>query len=211
MQFANYDAYRVAFMTLLDGEQRGQPTFELSTADLMLALGETRVHGGDQTTPGLRASTMVTPLSALVTSNVATLPATLLQLKEVFFDARQPLEIMELDRLRRLIAVAVPAGGRTAYAAQDGDTLVFWPQASGTVQGSYYARPADLKTGGLHTTFQRYPELYLYASLYEGALFLGLYDRAAVFERRYREFASGANHSEMMRVYGGSPLRQRSR
>jgi hypothetical protein len=213
MQFTNYDAFRVALQTLIEGDDSTGGTFNTSTLDLMVGLGEGRVYHGDNQTGALRASAMVEALSATVTANAAPLPADLLELKEVYFSGKAPLDVVPLDRLRALEADG-QSGGDARYCAQDGDTLRFWPTATGTVHGSYYAKPDSIVTvtpWADATTFARYPELFLYACLYESALYLGMDSKAPIWEGRYRALADGANHSERMRVYGGSPLRVRTR
>lgn len=211
MQFPDYTAFRVAVQHLFEGDDTTSNTFSTDTLDLLIGLGEERVYHGDANTAGLRASTMVKPLSQAVTSNAATLPADLLALKEVYFSGKKPLDILPLDRVRAYEAMG--GGGDTLYAAQDGDTLRFWPPASGAALGSYYAKPEALKTvtWGNATTFARYPQLFLYAALFEGAVFLGMVDKMGMWEAKYRQLADGANHSERLRVYGGGPLRVRAR
>jgi hypothetical protein len=212
MQFADYNAFRVAVQHLFEGDDTASNTFSVNTLDLLIGLGEERVFHGDGLTPGLRASTMVKPLSVAVTDNAATLPADLLELKEVYFSGESPLDVIPLDRLRMKEASG-GSGGDPRYCAQDGDTLRFWPAASGTVLGSYYAKPDALETAtwGDATTFARYPQLFLYSALYEGAVFLGMTDKMPMWEAKYRQLADGANHAERMRVYGGGPLRMRVR
>lgn len=212
MNFADYNAFRVKLQWLIEGDELTD-TFSVDVLDTIVGLGEERIFHGDAMTPGLRASTMQTALSAAVTSNAATLPADLLELKEVYFSGKPPLDIIPLDRLRALEADGAQTGADTRYCAQDGDTLRFWPTASGTVLGSYYAKPESLETvtWADATTLARYPALYLYTCLYEGTLFLGMPEKALAYEARYRALADGAAHSERMRVYGGSPLRIRAR
>lgn len=209
MNFADYNAFRVKLQWLIEGDELTD-TFSVDVLDTIIGLGEERIFHGDAQTAGLRASTMQSPLSLTVTANAATLPADLLELKEVYFSGDRPLEIVPLDRLRAFEAAG--AGGTTAYCAQDGDTLRFWPEASGTLLGSYYAKPESLETvtWADATTLARYPALYLYTCLYEGTLFLGMPEKALAYEARYRALADGANHSERMRVYGGGKLRTRT-
>lgn len=212
MVFEDYIAFRTDVQRLIEGDDV-TGTFSVNTLDLLIGLGEARVIHGDAKTPGLRASTMLKDLSVAVASNAAALPADLLELKEVWFAGERPLEIVPLDKLRALEADGSTTSGTVRYAAQDGDTLRFWPAASGTVLGRYYAAPESLETvtWANATTFARYPQLYIFATLIESAPFLGMDDRMAVWDAKYRSLADGANHSERMRVYGGSPLRIRSR
>jgi hypothetical protein len=211
LNFANYEAFRVAFQKMFEGDDAASNTFSTHTMDTIIGLGEARVYHGDNITPGLRASTMVRSLSQAVTSNAASLPADLLELKEVYFSGERPLEILPLDRLRHMESLG--GSGDARFCAQDGDTLRFYPTASGTALGRYYARPAALEsvTWGDATTFARYPEVFLYAALYEGAVFLGMTDKMGMWEAKYRQLAEGANHSERMRVWSGGPLRVRAR
>lgn len=212
MNFTDYNAFRVKLQWLIEGDELTD-TFSVDVLDAIVGLGEERIFHGDSMTPGLRASTMQTALSATVTANAAALPADLLELKEVYFSGKPPLDIIPLDRLRALEADGALTGADARFCAQDGDTLRFWPTASGTVLGSYYAKPESLETvtWADATTLARYPALYLYACLYEGTLFLGMPEKALAYESRYRSLADGAAHSERMRVYGGSPLRIRAR
>jgi hypothetical protein len=213
VNFTDYNAFRVAVQHLFEGDDSISNTFSTATLDILIGLGEERVYHGDSKTPGLRASPMMSDLSVAVTSNAATLPADLLELKEVYFSGKPPLDVIPLDRLRALEAGDDSTGADTRYCAQDGDTLRFWPPASGMVLGSYYAKPEALKTvtWADAKAFARYPQLFLYAALYEGAVFLGMTDKMPMWELKYRDLANGANHSERMRVFGGGPLKVRSR
>jgi hypothetical protein len=213
MQFSNYNAFRVAVQNLFEGDDDAGNTFNVNTLDLIIGLGEVRVYRGDSATPGLRASTMVKPLALAVTDNAVALPADLLELKEAFFSGQPPLDVIGLDRLRALEAGDDRTGANTRYCAQDGDTLRFWPAADGTLAGSYYARPAALETAvwANATTFARYPELFLYSALYEGAIFLGMQDKVMAWEVKYRQLADGANRDERMRAYAGGLLKMRTR
>lgn len=201
MQFADYEAFRANVGFLIDGDDISAD-FSTQTFDLIIGMAESRVYRD------LRASSMVAPLSVAITNNAAPLPGDLIEIKEVWLDSSRPLELVTLDRLRRL-----SGGGTTTFAAQDGDTLVFWPEASGTLEGRYYARPDDLKTGtwANQTTFARYPELFVYASLVEAGPFLGFSARVQVWEGKYREALQNATRDENLRALGGSPLRVRTR
>ncbi len=203
MAFADYNAFRVGVQWLIEGDEMTD-TFSVNVLDLIIGLAESRVYRD------LRASSMVTALNVAVVANVAALPATLLELKEVYFSGKRPLEIVPLDRLREFEAGGYTGGGNAVYCAQDGDTLRFWPPATGTVLGSYYAKPAALETA-LNATFTRYSELFVFAALVEAMPFLGMEAKVPMWNDRYQLALSDAMQDERMRVYGGSPLRIRSR
>lgn len=216
MIFANYAAFRTALLSLLEGDDIAESTFSTATADLLIGLGESRVYNGDPSVPPLRASCMVASLSVVIASNAAALPADLLELKELYFSGDRPLEIIPLDRLRA--KEADHSGASDAlYAAQDGDTLRFWPVATGTVLGRYYKRPTELKDisdatwAATALEIARYPELFIYACLIESAGFLGFDDRAERWQAQYQAKAWGAQHSEQARTANGPPLRIRAR
>lgn len=201
MQFADYPAFRVALQWMLEGEEL-TGTFSVDSLDLMVGLAEARINRD------LRASSMLADLSVVVASNRAVLPANLLELQEVYFSGERPLEIVPLERLRTLEKYG--GGGASRYAAQDGDALRFFPAATGTAIGRYYAKPDALKTGGLHATFNRYPEVYFFGSLVEAVPFLGFDSKLGMWEAKYQQALANAMQDERMRVYGGSRLRVRS-
>lgn len=204
MQFTNYADFRTAVLKFIDGDNIST-SFSIDSLDLFIGLAEQRVYRD------LRVSTMQKPLSVVVASNVATLPTDLAALKEAYFDARRPLEVVPLDRLRALSYGGSP--GQSAYAAQDGDTLRFWPEATGTLLGSYYARPTAMKdetTWANQTTLARYPEVFVFASLVESMPFLGEESKLPVWEGKYQQALENARSDDRWRVYGGSQLRTRT-
>lgn len=213
MQFASYADYRIAVLQLIEGDDVSTASFSTAVLDLMIGLGESKVYAGDEEVPGLRASTMVSPLSiAYDVSDGYVLPSDLLELKELYFAGKAPLEIVPLDKLRTLVASGT-SPGQVRYVAQDGDALAFWPDTTATVLGSYYARPEAIKTvtWADATTFARYPEVHVWAALMESAPFLGYDNRIPMWQTKFRQALVQANQAERMRVYGGSPLRVRAR
>jgi hypothetical protein len=205
MQFASYQAFRTAVEKLIEGDDIGG-TFSVNTLDLIIGLAEQRVYRD------LRSTAMLADLSVVLASNEAALPADLLELKEVYFDGEPPLEIIPLERLRKLEDADTSTGMATRYCAQDGDTLRFWPTASGTLLGRYYKRPADLEsvTWADADTFARHPDVFIFASLVEAMPFLGMESKAAGWNVRYEMAIEAAHRDEAKRVYGGSALRMRA-
>lgn len=205
MAFASYQAFRVAVEKLIEGDDIGS-TFSTDTLDFIIELAEARVYRD------LRASCMVSDLSAVLTDSAATLPADLIELRQVYFAGKAPIDVVPLDRLRRL-SIEGYGGGEARYCAQDGDTLVFWPEASGTVIGSYYAKPAPLKTVTPFSdalTFHRYPDVFIFAALTEAMPFLGMESKTQLWGARYLQALQDAMQDERVRVYGSGRLRVRT-
>lgn len=200
MNFPTYQSFRVRVQQLIEGDQL-DTTFSPDVLDLIIALGEQRAYSD------LRASTMIAPLSLTTTDNTATLPADLLELHSLYDDPNVPIEVVPADRLQ---SIGPQTAGRSLYACATGDTLTFWPSAPATVTGYYYQRPADLKTA-LSTTFQRYPDVFLFASLVESGSVTGESKRIPEWDAKYRSAVGNANRLERERAYGGSRIRMRAR
>lgn len=199
MNFASYQAFRANVQWLIEGDEL-EGTFSPNVLDLIIALGEQRAYSD------LRASSMIAPLSMATADNQGTLPSDLLELHSLYDDANVPIEVIPADRLA---SIGPQTSGRALYASQTGDTLTFWPSAPATVTGSYYQRPADLKTA-LNSTFNRYPDVFLFASLVESASVIGESGRIPEWDAKYKTAVANANRLEHQRVYGGSRLRMRA-
>lgn len=203
MQFASYAVFREAVRNLIEGDVISN-TFSTATLDLIIGLAENRVYRD------LRASCMVATDTLTVTNNLAPLPADLLELKAVWKDRDEPLEIVSLERVNRLGA----NGGDAYYAALDGDNLRFAYETSGTVDIDYYARPTDMKSETVwadQKALARYPEVFLFASVAESSPFLGEDARVGLWEQKYAQALAQAQSDETWRAYSGSALRIRTR
>lgn len=208
--FANYSDFRTGVLKLIDGDDANSGALNQDTLDLLIALGEARVYNGDGQVDGLRASTMQAPLTGTVASNAVALPADLLALEIVWFDPERPLEAVPEREMRGI--ARWNHGGNVRQYAQSGDTLIFAPTAEdgATLGGRYYQKPAAI-SAGLHSTFNRYPEVYLYGALAEAAVFIGDDQRIPVWEALFQRWMGAAQSLERNRAYDGSRLRVRVR
>lgn len=209
MQFSNYAEFRTAVLKMIDGDDV-DTTFSIQTLDLLIALGESRVYAGSMGRSGLRASTMRAALTGSTTANAVALPSDCLALEIVWFDPEKPLEAVSESDLRG--RSRWNHGGEARQYAQSGSSIIFAPdQADGqAIGGRYYQRPADIK-GGLHATFNRYPEVFLFGALAESAPFLGEDDRIPMWKGLFLEWLDSANSTERNRAYAGSRLTQKVR
>lgn len=200
MNFPTYQAFRTNVQWLIESDQL-EDTFNPNVLDTIIALGEQRAYSD------LRASTMIAPLSITTSDNTGPLPTDLLELHSLYDDPNVPIEIISADRLQ---SIGPQGGGRSLYACQNGDELTFWPSAPATVTGYYYQRPADLKTA-LNATFNRYPDVFLFAALVESQSVTGESNRIQEWDAKYRTAVGNANRLERERAYGGSRIRVRAR
>lgn len=209
MQFANYPEFRLAVLKMIDGDDVST-SFSLETLDLLIGLGETRVYQGVPGQEGLRASSMQTALTGSTASNAVPLPADCLALEIVWFDPAKPLEVVSENELRD--KAQWNHGGDVRQCAQAGDTLIFGPDAADgqAIGGRYYKRLADIKLG-LNSTFNRYPEVFLFGALAESAPFLGEDGRIPMWEAMFVRWLGQANSIERNRAFEGSRLTQKVR
>lgn len=209
MQFTNYADFRAAVLKFIDGDDVGSGSIATDTLDLLIALGESRVYHGDDETPGLRTRDMEAALSVAVTDNAAALPADCLELVRVQFDGESPLDYISEDQALRQIDMG--ASGTVRAYTQQGNNLIFLPEATGTVGGRYFQRPADIKTGGLHATFNRYPEAFLFGALAEAAPFIGEDARLPLWKKLWLGWMHSAHRSERNRATSGGRLTVKAR
>lgn len=205
MAFANYTAFRTAVLKLIDGDNVNSRSIDQDTLDLLIQLGEARVYRE------LRCSAMEAPLSVTVAGGEAAIPDDLIELKIAWFDPVKPLEIVSEQDLRTRMRTW--QGSPVRQVAQAGESLIFLPAATDgqVLEGRYYQRPVDLKTGPLPAAFTRYGEVYLYAALAESAPFVGDDDRIPMWNATYQAWLDSAHAQEARRIYAGSRLRQKAR
>jgi hypothetical protein len=204
MSMTSYAQVRERVRLLIEGDEIGV-TFSTSTLDLLISMGENRVYRN------LKSSTMYTVSSALnATSNVLAIPAAVLQLDKVIIDGKA-VEVTDLWRVQAHIDNN-DTSNDTIYCAQRGDNLIFWPEISDTtnVYLYYYATPTALATT-VNSTYERYPELFLYAAVSESAPFIGEDNRIPIWEGKYNLSLNDANRLERWKAFGGSAIRIRSR
>jgi hypothetical protein len=206
MQFANYNAFRTGVIRLLLGDD-DEESANIDTIDLIIGLGESRVYRD------LRSSAMEVPFTSVtVTSNLAPIPSDMIEASLVYFTGKKPAEyIPEVYALELINSGATL--GYEQYFFQQGENLSFWPTVANatTVQGRYFKRFADLKTGGLNAVFTRYPEIFLFAALAESAPFYGENENLPIWENKTAALIASANKNERWRSASAGGLRIRTR
>lgn len=207
MQFSNYADFRNRVQVMLDGDDISTSDLSVAVLDLIIGAGEQRIYRE------LRSSTQDTALSGTTTNNLMALPADFLELRGAPYVANKvaatyaPWEAVQ--NAIQLQQTSIISSNPVRYTFQS-DSLLFFPtQADGTViTGQYYKRFADLSTG-LNTLFTRHPDVFLYASLTESAMFVGESERGPAWEVKYVSLVQAANEQERRRVTRGSKLQTR--
>ena len=216
MAYATYPEFRAHVQMLVKGDDLSGVTDGITSLDTMISMGEALVHYGNQHAADgrilgpLRASSMEADMTGVVAGNAIEIPADCMDLSILWLGDGNPLEVVaERDLRTRLKWVG---GGKPRKAAQAGESIIFSPiAADGAVAGGrYYAKPPAL-VDELHSTFHRYPELYLYAALYVSAPFYGYDQRIPTWQAYYVQLLDQANRQERLRVSNGGRLRQVAR
>lgn len=140
--------------------------------------------------PANWASWMESALSVTLSNNVAALPSNYLGLRIAYFSGYRELDRLTLEQLY----ARYPRGGGTSgvakFIARNVNNLEFGPESqSGTLLGTYYAKPTVLRsytTGGAdaiaHFLIVNAPDLLLYGALLEAEPFLKNDDRIPVWQ-----------------------------
>lgn len=137
-----------------------------------ITLAEDRIYLGspDIDTEPLRVGEMLTVNPAF---SGTTLPSTWLELKRVSWflsgDIKYPLEFLPLEKIGPYEGIS----GRPQYFSIRGDTIVYGPTFSNTVELVYYARPSAMSADSdQNSVLAAAPSVYLQASLMEAAIYL---------------------------------------
>lgn len=136
------------------------------------------------------ASWMEAALSVTITSNVAAVPAGYLGLKVAYIDGQVNPLLKRISLVQLYERYPRDSGltGIPRYIARNGANFEFGPiPASGTLAGTYYAKPTVLRSDadGVNWLITNAPDLCLYGSLLEAEPFLKNDKRIAVWQSFY--------------------------
>lgn len=180
-----------------------------SVLDTFVTLAEDRIFLGSPElgTQPLRVSQMLTTNSAFTNP----LPSTWLELKRVswFLDAsiKYPLDFLPLEK----IGVYEGMTGRPQFYSISGNTIVFGPQFSNTVEVVYYSRP-DAMSADADQNFllADSPSVYLQACLLEAAIFLKDDAAATRYGIAFKNAVNAYQGQDDGNMHSGATLRIKS-
>lgn len=153
---------------------------------------------------------METALNVSISNNVAAVPADYLGLRIAYISGQSspPLKRISLDQMLQRFPRSVTGGGNPAYISRQGSNFIFGPvSASGSLVGTYYAKPTNLRTDsdGANFLTSDCPDLCLYGSLLEAETFIKNDKRLPVWTSLY-SVALDAYRSRMKAEdFSGSP------
>lgn len=132
---------------------------------------------------------MESALNVTITNNVAAVPADYLGLKIAYISGQvsPPLKRISLNQLYERYPRS-GSSGTCAYVARNGANLEFGPIAgSGTLKGTYYAKPVVLRTDsdGANWLTANAPDLCLYGSLLAAEPFIKNDERIPLWQAMY--------------------------
>lgn len=155
------------------------------------------------------ASWMEAALSVTITNSVAAVPADYLGLKIAYISGNNspPLKRISLDQLYQRYP-RESSTGTPRYIARNASNFEFGPvPSSGTLKGTYYAKPTVLRTDsdGVNWLVTNAPDLCLYGSLLEAESFIKNDKRLATWSNLYSVALDAYRSQFREEDYSGAP------
>ena len=152
---------------------------------------------------------MEAALSVAISSNVAAVPSDYLGLKVAYISGQTsaPLKRISLDQLYQRYPRAV-SGGQAVYIARNRSNFEFGPQiTSGTLVGTYYAKPTVLRddSDGINWLITNAPDLCLYGSLIAAEPYLKDDKRLSLWQAMYANALSSYRARFKEEDFSGGP------
>lgn len=155
------------------------------------------------------AAWMESSLNVTITNSVAAVPADYLGLKIAYISGQSgpPLKRLSLDQLYQRYPRSI-GGGQAAYVARNGANLEFGPRpSSGTLLGTYYAKPTVLRTDsdGINWLTTNAPDLCLFGSLLQAEPFIKNDSRLPTWQTLYNMAVTSYRNQFKEEDYSGAP------
>jgi hypothetical protein len=147
--------------------------------------------------------------STALSSGEASLPTGFLAWKELRFDGDTDytLQPKPLEFIR---AQDPDSTSNPRYFAVTKSTVICWP-ASGSIKGTYYKEIADLQTNSTNWLLTSHPDLYLFATLTEAALYLHDDSRIPLWAEKASALLDAVQRADDRNQFDGGVLAIRAR
>jgi len=173
-----------------------------SYVDDWITLAETDIYRR------LRTEDMETSFTGTISSGVAALPSSYIDLKFAYVNTT-PVVFLQ-RKTARWIYEKYPtraADGKPAFIAREGTNFIFgpYPDSGYTVNGVYYKNLGALSSTA-HALFLANPDVYLYGSLYMAVRDLKDNNGIARWQGLYEQSIANAQRSSEQEEHSGSTL-----
>lgn len=147
--------------------------------------------------------------STALVDGAASLPAGFLAFKELRYvgDVNYTLQPKPIEWIR---AQASNTGDGAQYFAVTGSQVVCWPEA-GSIRGTYYEEIPDLATNSTNWLLTAHPDLYLFATLVEAALFIQDDSRIPLWAEKASALLDAVQRTDDRNQFDGGILACRAR
>lgn len=200
MAFSTYSDLQAAVLTWT--KRTGDTAFAALVPDF-IRLAEARFNRV------LRTSAQESAFaSTALVDGAASLPVDFLAFKELRFDgdASYTLEPRPQEWLRGQAA----SSAQPLYFAITGSQVICWPTA-GSIKGTYYAQVPALASNSSNWLLTNHPDLYLFATLTEAALYMEADDRIPLWADKAAALLEQVKSADVGNQINGGPLTARAR
>jgi hypothetical protein len=133
---------------------------------------------------------MESALSVTLSNNVAAVPSDYLGLRIAYFSGSDPLERVTLEQLYKRYPRGAGSSGSPRFIARNRTNFEFGPEgASGTLLGTYYAKPVVLRSfasdAAAHFLIVNFPQLCLYGTLLQATPYIRKDERVMLWKSAY--------------------------
>lgn len=182
----------------------GDAAFEAMVPDF-IKLAEARFNRVLRTTD-MEETLASTPLS----SGAVTLPTGFLAFKELRYTDGTDNWTLQAKPLEWIRAQVRDTGSAPRFFAVTGSQVVCWPE-NGSIQGTYYEEIPDLATNSTNWLLTRHPDLYLFASLVESALYTQDDSRIPIWAEKASALLDAVQRADDRDSFDGGILSVRAR
>lgn len=200
MSIANYSELQTA---VLGWSARADSSFTAKVPDF-IRLGEERIWRD------LRVSQMVTTttLTILAGTKSVALPTNWLEFKRITSATQDRIEYVDADTLTELDSWGDP----TKYSIEGGNLLYGQtPSSNLDLTARYYAQADYLSGTSTNWLLTKYPSVYLYAALLEGAIYAKNSAKAGEYGTLFDKAMAEVETADKTAMSSGSRLRIRTR
>ena len=160
----------------------------------------------------LRVREMEVTLNGTTSSGVLATPTRYVGLKYAYVNGSpvQWLDVEDPEYIYKQYPTR-SAGGKPCVIAREAGNFIFGPFPDGdyTINGIYYQKPDDLRTTTTNSILTNNPDLFLFESLIDAALFIGGHPKLPEWEKGAARAWAAVETDSKKESHSGGSLRSR--